>query len=303
MTANSRTRRRGDWCILLGLIGGVLTWTWPAVPARAAAEDELLARDNLVAWCIVPFDAQKRGPEARAQMLQRLGLKRLAYDWRNEHIPTFDQEIETMQRHGIEITAWWFPGGLNDTAQQILACLERHQVQTQLWISLGDPAPQGSQAEKVQAAAAAIRPIAEAAAKIGCRVALYNHGGWFGEPENQVAIIEHLQMANVGIVYNLHHGHSHLARFPELLRKMQPHLLAFNLNGMVVDGDRVGKKILTLGAGDQDLGLLKTLRDSGWRGPVGILDHREETDSEVTLRANLAGLDQLRQQLSAAANH
>lgn len=303
MTANSRTRRRGDWCILLGLIGGVLTWTWPAVPARAAAEDELLARDNLVAWCIVPFDAQKRGPEARAQMLQRLGLKRLAYDWRNEHIPTFDQEIETMQRHGIEITAWWFPGGLNDTAQQILACLERHQVQTQLWISLGDPAPQGSQAEKVQAAAAAIRPIAEAAAKIGCRVALYNHGGWFGEPENQLAIIEHLQMANVGIVYNLHHGHSHLARFPELLRKMQPHLLAFNLNGMVVDGDRIGKKILTLGEGDQDLGLLKTLRDSGWRGPVGILDHREETDSEVTLRANLAGLDQLRQQLSAAANH
>jgi hypothetical protein len=31
------------------------------------------------------------------------------------------------------------------------------------------------------------------------------------------------------------------------------------------------------------------------------LDHRGETDSEITLRANLAGLEQLRQQLAAAA--
>ncbi len=47
--------------------------------------------------------------------------------------------------------------------------------------------------------------------------------------------------------------------------------------------------------------LLKTIRDSGWRGPVGILDHRPETDSEETLRANLAGLQRLRQQLADEA--
>ncbi len=44
---------------------------------------------------------------------------------------------------------------------------------------------------------------------------LYNHGGWFGEPENQIAIIEHLKMSNVGIVYNLHHGHDHVERFKD----------------------------------------------------------------------------------------
>jgi sugar phosphate isomerase/epimerase len=286
--------------LVLFLCGAGLSALAVTPAAAAAADDDVFATNNLVAWCIVPFDAKKRGPEERAQMLDRLGLKRLAYDWRDEHIPTFDQEVETMQRHGIEVTAWWFPGGLNDTARKILDCLERHQVKAQLWITMGDPAPQASQADKVQAAAAAVRPIAEAAGKIGCSVALYNHGGWFGEPENQVAIIEHLQMRNVGIVYNFHHGHGHLARFPELMGKMQPHLLAINLNGMVADGDKVGKKILTLGEGDQDLTLLKTIRDSGWRGPVGILDHRPETDSEETLRANLTGLQQLRQQLKAA---
>jgi len=298
----SRDRWRGGLIVLAVVLCCASLLAVRVTPANAAADEEdVFSAGNLVAWCIVPFDANKRGPEERAQMLNRLGLKRLAYDWRNEHIPTFDLEVETMQRHGIEITAWWFPGGLNDAAKKILDCLARHQVKTQLWISLGDPAPQSPQADKVHAAAAAIRPIAQAAEKIGCSVALYNHGGWFGEPENQVAIIEHLQMANVGIVYNFHHGHSHLARFPELLRKMQPHLLALNLNGMVIDGDKTGKKILTLGEGDQDLGLLKTIRASGWRGPVGVLDHRGETDSEVTLRANLAGLERLRKQLAAEA--
>ena len=300
MNVRPRHRRLVSLLLLSALLG-LLTLAAPGIPPTpaAAAEADIYATENLVAWCIVPFDAKKRGPEERAQMLDRLGLKRLAYDWRDEHIPTFDQEVETMQRHGIEIIAWWFPGGLNDTARQILACLERHQIKTQLWITMGDPAPQAAQDGKVQAGAAAVRPIAEAAAKIGCSVALYNHGGWFGEPENQIAIIQQLQLSNVGIVYNFHHGHEHLARFPELLRKMQPHLLAINLNGMVTDGDKAGKKILTLGEGEHDLALLKTIRASGWHGPVGILDHRPETDSEETLRANLDGLQRLRKSLAA----
>ena len=143
----------------------------------------------------------------------------------------------------------------------------------------------------------ALRPVAEEAGKLGCQVALYNHGGWFGEPDNQIEIIKALGLPNVGIVYNFHHGHHHIPQFAELFRRMQPHLLAINLNGMVKDGDQVGKKILTLGEGDQELAMLKIIRDSGWQGPVGILDHRPETDSEITLKENLAGLARLREQL------
>ena len=35
--------------------------------------DSLFARSNLVAWCIVPFDRMKRGPEERAEMLNCAG--------------------------------------------------------------------------------------------------------------------------------------------------------------------------------------------------------------------------------------
>ena len=74
------------------------------------------------------------------------------------------------------------------------------------------------------AAVKILRPIAAETAKIDCRLALYNHGNWFGEPENQLAVIEALKQPNVGIVYNQHHGHDHVKRFPLLLKKMLPHL-------------------------------------------------------------------------------
>ena len=151
----------------------------------------------------------------------------------------------------------------------------------------------------VEAGADLIRPVAREGDAIGCKVALYNHGGWFGEPENQLAIIDRLRrdgLANIGIVYNLHHGHEHLARLPELLTKMKPHLLALNLNGMSEGADKAGDKILPLGRGKLDVQLLKTLRDSGWTGPVGILNHTDE-DAEGRLLDNLDGLDWLLPQL------
>lgn len=278
-----------------------LTCCLALVSAPSALSDaQLFARSNLVAWCIVPFDAQKRGPEARAVMLQKLGVM-FAYDYRAEHIPTFDAELTALKRHGVHLLAWWFPNELNNEARLILDLLKRHNLQPQLWLSGGgepltDP---GKQQERVTAEARRIIPIAREAAAIGCKVGLYNHGGWFGEPENQLAIVEQLRtmgITNVGIVYNQHHGHSHVDRFPQLLQLMKPHLLCLNLNGMDRDGDQHGKKILVLGQGELDLQLLRIIQQSGWDGPIGILNHTDE-DAETRLRANLEGLERLVRQL------
>ena len=77
---------------------------------------------------------------------------------------------------------------------------------------------------------------------------------------------------------------------------MQPHLLCLNLNGM---NDDAKPKILPLGQGRHELALLKTIRQSGYRGAIGILDHRNDTDTEVALRENLGGLKKLLKQLDA----
>ena len=72
-----------------------------------AAGPENFQTDQLVAWCIVPFDANKRGPAARAEMVKELGLARVAYDWRQEHIAQFEEEVQQYQKHGIEFFAFW----------------------------------------------------------------------------------------------------------------------------------------------------------------------------------------------------
>ncbi|MFM1919105.1 MAG: hypothetical protein RLZZ303_739 [Candidatus Hydrogenedentota bacterium] len=284
--------------LLMALLAGVAE-----TASASEAHPPLFERDNLVAWCIVPFDARKRGPEARAEMLARLGFKHFAYDWRDEHIPTFDEEIETLKRWGITLSAFWFPAGLNEQAQAILDALKRNGVKTQLWVTMGggeiECTPE-EHAARVRQHADALRPVVAAAAEIGCTVGLYNHGGWFGEPENQIEIIEALAAPNVGIVYNQHHGHHHIDRFPAMLEKMKPHLYCLNLNGMEPQGDQIGKKIWPLGSGSKDLELMRVIRDSGYTGPIGILGHTQD-DAELTLAQNLDGLDWLLPQLDGEA--
>lgn len=259
-------------------------------PVARAGAQKLYARDNLIAWCVVPFDGKKRGPTERVALLKQLGFRKYAYDWRDEHLPTFDEELGLLAKEGIALEALWFPASLNPAARTLLGLIEKHRVKTTLWVSMGDPAPGKEQAEKVAAAVRTLTPIVDEATRLGCRVALYNHGGWYGDPENQLAIIAALKRPNVGIVYNLHHAHDHLDRIPALLKSTLPHLYAVNLNGMVRQGDRVGKKILVLGEGDLDASLLKAILDSGYTGPIGIIGHTQH-DVEQRLCDNLDGLD------------
>src|SRR4029453_8058153 len=86
-------------------------------------------------------------------------------------------------------------------------------------------------------------------------------------------------------------------RFPEVLKHMKSHLLALNLNGMVKDGEKLGKKIMPLGQGEVDLSVLKGIAENGYTGPIGILGQTQD-DAEERLRDNLDGLDWLLPQLA-----
>jgi len=263
------------------------------IPLRAA--DELFDKFNLAAWCIVPFDAQKRSPEARAEMVAKMGLTKIAYDWRAEHVPEFEREILTYRKHGIEFFAFW---GQHEEA---FALFKKYGLIPQLWMIMKEQGE--TQEEKIKNAAEGLLPLLEKAKALGSQVGLYNHGGWAGEPENMVAVCEYLKKnhgtENVGIVYNLHHGHSHLDRLPAAIELMKPHLLCLNLNGMDIAGDTKGRKILPLGVGTEDVKVLRQIRASGYSGPIGILNHTDE-DAEGRLLDNLDGLAWLVPQLDDA---
>ncbi len=276
----------------------------PRASSAPAAATASFSRADLQAWCIVPFDAKQRTPEERARLLLDLGLRRYAYDWRAEHIAEFDREIRVMRENGITITAWWFPATLNDQARAILAALERTGLRPELWVTGGGAPVRDAtgQSARIAQEVARLRPIVAAAAKLGCKVGLYNHGGWFGDPDNQLAVLAALRaegFTHLGLVWNFHHAHDHIRTFDKLWPRVAAHVLAVNLSGLVIDGDRTNRKIMPLGAGDQEFALLKVIRDSGWRGPLGVLSHRTDADAAETLRENLAGYDRLLARLAA----
>jgi hypothetical protein len=267
----------------------VCVWSFNAAPSLAQ-EPKVFARSNLVAWCIVPFDAKNRGPAERAAMVKQLGFTKVAYDWRDNHVATFEDEILQYRKHGLEYVAFW---GTHDKAFELFA---KYDLHPQIWQTLASPNA-STQRDRVALAVKQLLPLVERTAKMQCKLGLYNHGGWGGEPENLVEVCKVLreqhQAKHVGIVYNLHHGHEHIDDFAAALARMKPYLLCLNLNGMSAKGPQ----ILQLGAGEADVKLLKVIADSGYSGPIGIIGHTQD-DVEMRLRDNLDGLDWILSQLS-----
>lgn len=251
-----------------------------------------LETENLVAWCIVPFDASQRSPSERAAMLVDLGIRRSAYDWRERHVAEFEDEIREYKKRGIEFFAFW------SEHEKAFELFEKHGIHPQIWKTA--PSPEAAtQADRLAAAVEALRPLAERTGRRSLKLGLYNHGGWGGEPENLVAVCDALRELghdHVGIVYNWHHGHDRIPDWKTSLALLQPYLLCLNLNGM---NDHAEPKILPLGEGKHDAAMFEVLIESGYDGPIGILDHRDEMDTREALELNLSGLAQLKKRFGA----
>lgn len=275
------------------LITLVLIGCWSAVVfAQKGAGNPIFSKEHIVAWCIVPFDSKNRGPVERSEMLNNLGITKLAYDWRENHIPTFDQELDALNKHKISLQAFWLLSGPQPATEkgveETFKFLARRKVHTQIWYLFWPPAgfDSLSQEQKLSMAASAVSYIAKKAAAIGCTVGLYNHEGWFGEPENELAILDMLKMKNLGLVYNFNHAQEQIDRFPVFFPKILPHLIALNLAGLK-KGDQ---HIYPIGKGDSESAMIELIWKSKYKGPIGIINEDTAPDAEVGLKMNMSGL-------------
>lgn len=263
--------------------------------------NDQLHPEKLLAWCIVPFDSHHRAPRARAEMLNRLGLKAYVYDWRQQHIPEFEEEIQEMLAHDIEIFGWWMPRQVDETCQTMLRLFARYRIKPQLWITYGDdPDASLSHAAIVLHYYELLAPLVDVAGEAGLHLGLYNHMHWFGEPEHELEILHKFKdngRDNVGLVYNFHHGHAHIDRFPQVMEMIKPHLMCLNINGMDRRGMDWAHKIVPLGQGECEIDMLRAVSRSGYTGPIGLLNHTQE-DSEMRLTDNLDGYHWCQQALA-----
>jgi hypothetical protein len=256
-------------------------------------------QSKLVAWCIVPYDSEHRTPVDRLKMLDEIGLKHYAYDWRHEHLETFDQEIKLVKKSAISLDAVWIwiderndkIGQLSADNLKLIQILKDNDFKTVFWIGFNENFFENlKHSERVKKGSEMIQYISEVIGT-NSKIALYGHGEneWFGEPENEIEIIKESQLKEVKIVYSFHHAHLQINRFPSMLKTMLPYLEAINLNGL----DMEKGKILTIGKGKYERELIKMIQTSGYKGKIGILGHDPDRDVKLVLQENLLGLQNI----------
>ncbi len=260
--------------------------------------DAPLPMDRYFAWCVVPFDEPQRSPEARIEMLKGLGFDTYAYDWRVKDLEDTARELQLAKEAGVNVNSvWmWFDGrydtveGLNEPNERLFQIVEETGYTGELWISFNDNFfADLDEGQSLKKSVEFLDYVAGRANDLGLKLGLYNHGGWFGDPRNQVRIIEALPEREIGIVYNFHHAHDQLADYKEIAEAMLPHLYAVNINGMRSEGP----KILTLGEGYLERKMMNILLEMGYEGEFGVLGHVHGVDVEGILTANLQGLRNL----------
>lgn len=261
-------------------------------------KQDFIEIEKVQPWCILGFDSLNRTPKERIAMLKKLGLSSYGYNKGKGNLQDMEEEFSLAKENNLEITSvfLWLNakrdsiGKLSPYNQQLLNNLKNAPFKPTLWLSFSDNYfNQLSHKESVNFCVNMILFVKTKADELNCNLALYNHRGWFGNPYNQVEILEKLNTQSIKMVYNFHHAHEYVDEFSVIAKKIKPYLYHVNLSGI----KKEGPEILAIGTGDYEYYMIKTLQQENYKGTWGILGHVKTKDVEKVLIENIEGLKKL----------
>lgn len=247
-------------------------------------------------WAILGFDALDRTPQERIAMLNEMGFTKYGLNKGNGDLSTMIEEFKLASENDIEITSvfLWLNskrdtiGKLSPANQELLSKLKKVKQKPVIWVSLSNNFfEEKDQEQALELSIEMLKFIKKKADESGCELAIYNHRGWFGNPHNQLEILKQLNNPSITMVYNFHHAHEYVDEFPEIAKKIKPYLSYVNLNGI----KKEGPEILTIGNGDYEYEMIKSLIDEGYNGPWGIIGHIKTEDVRNVLARNMEGIE------------
>ena len=256
---------------------------------------DLIVVDDVAPWCIIDFDSLDRSPEQRIAMLKEMGFTKYGFNKGKGDLSKMKYEFKLAKENNIEITSifLWLNakrdsiGKLSSMNRELLANLADIDSKPDIWLSFSNNFFEDrDQVQSIEYAVEMVEFVKLKADELGCELALYNHRGWFGNPHNQMEILDKIKDDSITMVFNFHHAHEYVDEFPEIAKKITPYLSYVNLNGV----KKEGPEILTIGEGDHEYEMIRQLLDEGFNGPWGILGHIKTEDVQKVLYRNIEGL-------------
>jgi len=247
------------WLALLGVAHAAQTTAWPFFP-----------------FCIDWHDAKKRSFPQQAEMLKELGYDGVGHIW----LERVAERLKTLDDAGLKLfqitmTVDLTPDKPPYDAQrfkEVLALVKDRHVQFDLLINGAKPSDAGADARGVEI----LRTMSDLARDSGSQLLLYPHVGcWVERIEDGVRVAAKVDRPNVGVIFNLCHWLrvDPQRDYQRLLKQALPRLWAVSINGADPFDAQPGwdHYIQPLDKGSFDVaGLLKTLKELGYQGPIGL---------------------------------
>ena len=253
-------------------IGAVLL-AWLAVLQTAALAAEKAY--PFFPFCIDWHDAKHRSYKEQAEMLKDLGYDGVGHiflDGVAERLKTLDAAGLTLYQITMNVDVAPDKPPYEARFKDVLKLVKGRNVQFALLLNGATPSDPAVDPRAVKL----LREMSDLAQDSGSQLLLYPHvSSWVERIEDSVRVAEKVDRPNVGVMFNLCHWLrvDKQRDYKPLLKQAMPRLWAVSINGADVHDDKPGwdHYIQPLDKGSFDVGaLLTTLKDLGYKGPVGL---------------------------------
>lgn len=254
-----------------GRFAAVLAWLVTSSVAVAAEHKAY----PFFPFCIDWHDAKKRSFGQQAVMLKELGYDGVGHIYLDrvaERLKSLDDAgLKLFQITMVVDVAAGKPP-YDAQFKDVLELIKGRQVQFCLLVNGMKPSDPAVDPRAVEI----LREMSDLAKDSGAQLLLYPHqGSWIERIEDSIRVAEKVDRPNVGVMFNLCHWlRVNKSRdYKPLLKQAMPRLWAVSINGADNFDEKPGwsRYIQPLDQGSFDVGgLLKTLKEMDYRGPIGL---------------------------------
>lgn len=276
------------------------------IPAAAPADEKgSPVFESFFPFCIDTHDSQKRNLEQQALMLKELGYDGVGHLWL-DNIP---ERLATLDAQGLKLFQITITINMDPKAAEpydprlpdVMRSLKGRNVEFLLIMNKLKSSDESADPRAVEI----VTKLAGIAQENGLTLLLYPHTmDWIEKIEDAVRVAKKVNRPNVGVMFNLCHwlraGKGE--NLKPLLEQAMPYLRAVSINGADTAAEVLagsGNWIQPLGSGSFDMfEFLKTLRDAGYKGKIGLQCWGIQGDVKVHLAQSIAAWRDLNKRLN-----